>query len=205
MHHRVAAAEETAMDELAHLKPPAPLAAIARRTEALAFSMPSEPRTGALLRVLAASKPNGRLLELGTGTGLSTAWLLDGMNEDATLVTVDVDPGPQAVARELLGHDRRLTIVTEDAAAFLRRQQPVSFDLIFADAMPGKFDRLDDALALLRVGGLYVIDDMLPQENWPADHAPRIPALTETLAARPELILVSMAWSSGLTVAVRTR
>jgi predicted O-methyltransferase YrrM len=205
MYRRAAAAEETGMDELAHLKPPAVLAAIDRRTEALAFPMPSEPRTGALLRVLAASKPGGRLLELGTGTGLSTAWLLDGMSEDATLVTVDVDPGPQAVARELLGRDRRLTIVTEDAAGFLRRQEPASFDLIFADAMPGKFDHLDEALALLRPGGLYLIDDMLPQENWPDGHAPRVPALIETLAGRPELKLVSMAWSSGLVVAVRER
>jgi predicted O-methyltransferase YrrM len=203
MHHSELGVKETAMEELSHARPPAALAAIQERTERLAFPMPSEPRTGALLRVLAASKPGGRLLELGTGTGLSAAWLLDGMTEDATLITVDVDPGPQAVARELLGHDRRLTIVTEDATAFLRRQTPASFDLIFADAMPGKFECLDDALALLRPGGLYVIDDMLPQANWPEEHAPRVPALIATLAARPDLKIVSMAWSSGVVVAVR--
>ena len=70
------------MDDFAHLNPPAALPAILGRTEALAFPMPSEPRTGAMLRVLAASKPRGRLLELGTGTGLCTAWLLDGMDQD---------------------------------------------------------------------------------------------------------------------------
>lgn len=165
------------MDELAHLNPPAALPAILDRTEALAFPMPSEPRTGAMLRVLAAAKPGGRLLELGTGTGLCTAWLLDGMDRDARLTTVDVDPEVQAVARQFLGGDGRLEIVTADAGAFLHRQQPETYDLIFADAMLGKYELLNKALALLRPGGLYVVDDMLPQESWPENHAPRVPRL----------------------------
>ena len=193
------------MDDLAHLNPPAALPAILERTAALAFPMPSEPRTGAMLRVLAASKPGGRLLELGTGTGLSTAWLLDGMDRDARLVSVDIDPGPQAVARDILGADPRLEIVTADAAGFLRRQVDAPFDLIFADAMPGKYEVLDAALALLRPGGLYVIDDMLPQDSWPEDHAAKVPRLVADLAARAELRIVSLAWSSGVVVAVRVR
>ena len=49
----------------------------------------------------------------------------------------------------------------------------VSFDLIFANAIPGKYEHLDETLALLRCGGLYVVDDMLPQPTWQKDHAPR--------------------------------
>ena len=191
------------MDDLVRLHRPAALATILARTEALGFPMPSEPRTGALLRVLAASKPGGRLLELGTGTGLGTAWLLDGMDQGATLLSVDVDPAVQAVVREALGGDPRLELVTQDAAAFLPCQDPASFDLVFADAMPGKYELLDAALTLLRPGGLYVIDDMLPQDSWPEGHAPRVPRLIADLAARENLRLVSMAWSSGLVVAVR--
>jgi predicted O-methyltransferase YrrM len=191
------------MDDLAHLNPPAALPAILERTTALGFPMASEPRTGAILRVLAASKPGGHLLELGTGTGLSAAWLLDGMDRDATLVSVDIDPGPQAVARDILGADPRLRIVTEDAASFLRRQAAASFDLVFADAMPGKYEMLDAALALLRRGGLYVIDDMVAQANWPEGHASKVPRLVANLAAREALRIVSLAWSSGLVVAAR--
>jgi predicted O-methyltransferase YrrM len=193
------------MDDLEFLDPPSALPTILERTEALAFSMPSEPRTGAMLRVLATSKPGGRLLELGTGTGLSTAWLLDGMDRDARLISVDVDPGPQAVAREILGGDARLEIVTLDAAAFLRSQQGNEpFDLIFADAMPGKYEHLDEALALLQPGGLYVIDDMLPQANWPANHAERVPRLVGDLAGRAGYRIVSLAWSSGLVLVARS-
>ena len=58
-------------------------------------SMASEPKTGALLKTLAASRPAGRLLELGTGTGISAAWLLAGMDRAATLITVDNDDAAQ--------------------------------------------------------------------------------------------------------------
>lgn len=71
--------------------------------------MASEPQTGALLAALAASKPGGRLLEIGTGTGLGTAWLLSGMDADARLDTVDTDAGVVAVARRHLAADSRVT------------------------------------------------------------------------------------------------
>src|SRR5882672_9803696 len=48
-------------------------AKIAQRSRDLDFSMASDLQTGSLLSTLAASKVAGRFLELGTGTGLSTA------------------------------------------------------------------------------------------------------------------------------------
>lgn len=191
------------MDELAFLKPPPLLEKVLAGTAAIAFTMASEPRTGAILRMLASSKPGGRLLEFGTGTGISTAWLLDGMNEDARLITVDNDAAPQAIARRAFGGDPRLEIVTADGIAFMRQQSPKSFDLIFADAMPGKYEGLDEALFLLRSGGLYIIDDMLPQPNWPDGHSDRVPVLLSKLFGREDFNAVSLAWSSGLVILAR--
>jgi predicted O-methyltransferase YrrM len=54
------------------VRSPEHLAAIERATREHGFDMLSERRTGALLRLLAASRPGGRLLELDTGTGLAT-------------------------------------------------------------------------------------------------------------------------------------
>src|SRR5215831_9020047 len=82
--------EET-MSHPALLNPPAMLGVLRDESEALDFRLASEPLTGCLLRTLAASKPAGLLLELGTGTGVGTAWMLDGMTRDATLVTVEND------------------------------------------------------------------------------------------------------------------
>src|ERR1700692_2702696 len=108
------------MDEFASIKPPQVVSEILQATEALDFRMGSEPRTGALLRALAASKPGGQLLELGTGTGLATAWLLSGMDAQSTLVSVDTDPAAQAIAQKHLGEGRRLTLLNEAGGVFLR-------------------------------------------------------------------------------------
>jgi len=191
------------MNELLYIRPPAALARIRQRTADLGFDMASEDRTGALLRTMARSKPAGRFLELGTGTGVSTAWLLDGMDSSSELISVDVDARFQQVAREALGEDVRLHLITEDASAFLDRQPPASFDFVFADALRGKYEGLDAALRVVKVAGFYVIDDMLPQPNWPAGHERKVHELLETLAAHPDFEITPMAWASGLVIAVR--
>jgi predicted O-methyltransferase YrrM len=191
------------MNELSYVQPPPTLARILKRTTELGFEMASEDRTGALLRTLAASKPGGRFLELGTGTGVATAWVLDGMDSTAELFSIDINPDLQAAAGEALGHDGRLTLVSEDAVAFLQRLPPASFDFVFADALRGKYDGLDEALRVVRPGGFYVIDDMLPQLNWPEGHGPRVLALLETLSTRRDFEITPMAWASGVVVAVR--
>jgi predicted O-methyltransferase YrrM len=175
---------------------------ILARTRDLGFSMNSDVLTGTLLRSLAANKPGGRILELGTGCGLSTCWLLDGMSPDATLVSIDTDATFQAVARDELGSDSRLALVLRDGGEYLTDANG-SFDLIFADAWPGKFSHLEEALRLLTPGGIYVVDDMLPQPNWPADHAPKADALAARLQALPGFTVTTFEWSTGVMVCVK--
>jgi predicted O-methyltransferase YrrM len=167
--------------------------------------MASESQTGSLLRTLAASKPAGRFLELGTGTGVATAWLLAGMDAASRLATVDNDPTVVAIARRHLGSDRRVTFHLDDAAAFIEWQTRGSYDFVFADAWPGKFSRLEQTLALVRVGGFYFVDDLLPQPNWPAGHEPTVSALIERLATHDQFVVTKLAWASGLMVLVRAR
>jgi predicted O-methyltransferase YrrM len=192
------------MDDDGFGRAPGALEAILNDTAALGFTMASEPKTGALLAALAASKPGGRLLELGTGTGLGTAWLLSGMDADSHLDTVDTDPAVVAVARRHLGTDFRVTFHVMDGAAFIGQPAAGRFDLIYADAWPGKFTHLDETLSLLRGGGIYVIDDLLPQPNWPEGHAPKVPALISAIERRAGFMTVQLSWASGLMLAVRT-
>jgi predicted O-methyltransferase YrrM len=182
---------------------PPVLAKILSDTEALGFMMMSEPKVGALLAVLAASKPGGRFLELGTGTGHGTAWLLAGMDATSRLDTVDTDPDVTAVARRHLESDTRVTFHLIDGATFIQSAPRGECDFIYADAWPGKFSHLDEALALLRPGGIYVIDDLLPQSNWPDDHAPKVAALIDMLAQMVEFIATRIDWGSGLMIVVR--
>jgi predicted O-methyltransferase YrrM len=191
------------MDDIGYLRPPRALAAIQARTAELNFDMASEPRTGALLQMLAASKPGGRFLELGTGTGIATAWILSGMDAASTLISIDTDEQAQAVAREAMCQDTRLKLLALDGAAFLWRQPKKCFDLVFADAIPGKYEALDEALAILKPGGYYVIDDMLPQPNWPEGHGEKAQALLDRLAADPRFVMFPLLWSTGIVVLVR--
>jgi predicted O-methyltransferase YrrM len=193
------------MNDRSILNQPTTLEAILRESADLGFSMASEAQTGSLLRTLAASKPASRFLELGTGTGVATAWLLAGMDKASSLVSVDNDPKVVEVARKYLGSDRRVTFHVDDGAAFIARQMPGSYDFVFADAWPGKFSHLELVLALVRVGGLYFIDDLLPRPNWPAGHAPTVSALIERLATHDRFVATKLAWASGLMVLVRTR
>jgi predicted O-methyltransferase YrrM len=193
------------MDDLTYVGLPAALSALQDKSDAVHFEMASEPLVGALLRVLAASKPGGRFLELGTGPGIATSWILEGMDADSTLISVDNDGAVQQIAAEMLGHDKRLTLVTEDGVAFLQTQPALDFDLVFADAMPGKYEGLDDALSTVKAGGFYVIDDMLPQPNWPQGHAEKVPLLVQRLASHPDFVILPLVWASGVVVAVRKR
>jgi predicted O-methyltransferase YrrM len=183
---------------------PARLHSIRVDTEAIGFTLASEPRTGALLRGLAASKPGGRFLELGTGTGVGAAWLLDGMDAASRLVSVDSDASVQEVAKRHLAHDPRVTFYLGDGGAFLKNASNARFDLIYADAWAGKFTHLDLALGLLKIGGIYFIDDLLPQPNWPEGHAANVLPLIADLESRPGFITTRLGWASGLMMLVRT-
>ena len=177
--------------------------AIRRDTHRMGFAMASEPQTGSLLRTLAASKPGGRLLELGTGSGVGTAWILAGMDARSRLDTVESDAKVLEVARRHLGHDARVTFHLAEGEAFLASQVSQAFDFIFADTWPGKFTHVETALSRLRVGGLYVVDDLLPQPSWPEGHSPKVSSLIADLERREGFIATKLAWASGIMILVR--
>lgn len=177
--------------------------AIEKATRESGFTMPSDKLTGSLLRTLAASKPGGRFLELGTGTGLSTSWVLDGMDAEATLVSIDHDEALLAIAHAHLGHDKRLTLVHADGEQWVTANLEQKFDYVFADTWHGKYLLLDEVLGMINRGGLYIVDDMLPQPNWPEGHQEKAASFVEYLEARADFVLTKQHWSTGIIVAVK--
>jgi predicted O-methyltransferase YrrM len=182
---------------------PAAYTAILELTQQAGFTMSSDPMTGSLLKTLAASKPGGRFLELGTGTGLSTAWISAGIDQQSTLVTVDHDPNLLQIAQQFLGSDQRISFVLADGGDFLATQLNQRYDYIFADTWHGKYLLLNETLLLLNPGALYIIDDMLPQPNWPDGHEAKVIALTAELLARPDLVITNLHWASGIIIGVK--
>lgn len=172
-------------------------------SRAIGFSMASDLRTGSLLKTLASSKAGGEFLELGTGTGLATAWLLDGMGKSSTLTSVDNDEQLLQIARKYLSSDQRLSLIHMDGGAWITSNRDKKFDFIFADTWHGKYLLLDEVLSMLKPGGIYLIDDMNPQPNWPDGHHAKAEALLTYLNSRSDLALTRLNWSTGIVVAVK--
>jgi predicted O-methyltransferase YrrM len=179
---------------------PAGYALIAAESKSLGFSMCSDLQTGSLLRTLVSSKPAGRFLEIGTGTGLSLAFMVDGMDKNAMVTSIDNAEEFQAVAKNYFGHDERVDFYTGDGNDWIMEHRDEKFDLIFADSWPGKYMLLEETLAMLKPGGFYVIDDMNEQPNWPEGHDIKALALAEKLRANSAYNTAVLNWSTGLIV-----
>ncbi len=177
--------------------------AIDEETKNSGFTMASDVLTCSLLRTLAMSKPNGKFLEMGTGTGLSTAWILDGMDTDSSLISVDNDQAFLGIAEKYLGKDSRLQLVCKDGGEWLAENKNEKFDFIFADTWHGKYLMLDEAIEMLNVGGFYIIDDMLPQANWYEGHDKKVAKLIDDLEKRTDLTITKQIWATGIIIGVK--
>ena len=187
------------MDDKIIIGIPGEYEAIKEATVELQFNMASDLFTGSLLKTLAASKRSGRFLELGAGTGLATAWIVSGMDERSSLIAIENNEILIGVANRNIV-DSRVEFMLADAYDWIRDYKAEKFDFIFADAMPGKYDLFDETIAMLNSGGLYIIDDMLPQPNWPAGHDEKVRSYINGLESRNDLLMTKMNWSTGIII-----
>ena len=183
--------------------PPLVVAATARARQS-GFPLSCEPAVGRLLAVLAAQLPEGaRVLELGTGTGVGTAWIVSGLlpRADVTVTSVEKDPATAALAAAgnwppfvHLRHGDALDVLAEGG----------TFNLVFADAAGGKHDGLDRSVAALRPRGLLVVDDMTPQPGWAGSLRAAQGKVRQQLLSAAELTSAELAVGSGVILSARS-
>jgi predicted O-methyltransferase YrrM len=75
---------------------------------------------GELIQTLISSKINGDFLELGTVMGISTAWMLNGMDEESKLTSIDNNPELIEIVSNVLGNDSRLELITENGSVWIK-------------------------------------------------------------------------------------
>ena len=133
---------------------------------ATAGGMPScsLPGVGRVLAMLAAGCRAGRIGEIGTGTGVGTAWMVSAMPASAELVTVEVDEVRARAAAALFADDPRVRVLHGDANRLIPEYAP--FDLLFDD---GGWRDPGALVDLLRPGGRVVMDDVTPVAALPPD------------------------------------
>jgi len=185
------------MDDL-QIQIPEAATRIYQKAAEIGFNASCDILTGGFLRALAASKKQARILELGTGVGYSTSWIVEGMDQESKLTTVEMNVEAVSVAMEQLGKDKRIEFIVDDGENFIRDHSHEQYDIVFADTWPGKFYLTEEALAMVKPGGIYLIDDLNPQPNWPEGHGSKVVDLIAYLETRNDFFLVKLDWSTGL-------
>jgi predicted O-methyltransferase YrrM len=140
---------------------------------------------GAALRFVAATLQARKVVEIGTGTGVSSLWLLRGMAPDGVLTSIDTEGEHQRLAKQALTEESvphtRLRLITGRALDVLPRLVDGDYDLVLCDGDKREYaDYLEHAVRLLRTGGVVAFDNALWHDRV-ADPAQRDP---ETVAIR---------------------
>ena len=121
------------------------------------FGASCTPAVGALLRTMATTA--GRVLELGTGFGVGTAWLTSGLRPEASLVTIEHEPLYIEKVGTLFAADPRVMVLEGDWKEALKLGP---FDLVFVDVAEAKDVGSNEVVSATSVGGLLVLDDFTP-------------------------------------------
>jgi predicted O-methyltransferase YrrM len=122
------------------------------------------PETGRFIALLAASAPNGQILEIGTSAGYSTLWLVLACRHRGCRVrTFEVLPAKVAIALETFertGTLGEIELVPEDARDHLAACEDVGF--CFIDCEKDAYAECYDAVVPNLVpGGLLLADNAI--------------------------------------------
>jgi caffeoyl-CoA O-methyltransferase len=194
---------------LAHTSPTDPLLeelAAHTRTHCKLPQMLTGPVEGTFLRMLVQTSSARRVLEIGTFTGYSALSMAAGLPDDGELVTCDIDPDTNAIARAFWArspHGGKIRPRLGPALETLASLTPdTGFDFVFIDADKENYVNYYEAvLPQLKPGGLIAADNTLwsgrvldPQEK--SDHA--IVAFNAHVARDPRVEQVLLSVRDGV-------
>ncbi|MFG1806627.1 O-methyltransferase [Streptomyces sp. NPDC049040] len=191
----------------AHLSGPGDLPPLVERAALtatrLGFPYSCRPEQGRLLHALAAGAE--RIGETGTGCGVGLAWLVSGMRNGATAVSVESDAGRAQAAAGLFAPLAPWVTVRHADWTAIADHGP--FDLLVLDGGgQGKSDGpAADPTALLRPGGVLVIDDFTPSRGGPPVHEGRPDGARLHWLDHPALRTVEVPLAPDLAVLLCTR
>jgi len=119
---------------------------------------------GRFLKMLARLTGARRILEIGMFTGYSALMMAEGLPDDGHIITCDVDPKAEAIARRYFSetpHGHKIEIRLGPALETIKTLNgPI--DMVFIDADKGNYSNYYQAcFPLVRPGGLIVADNVL--------------------------------------------
>lgn len=170
------------------------------------------PQIGRLLYLLARSVNAQRVLELGSGFGYSGMWFAKAVGGKGRVVLTDASKENAAKAHEYFRRAKmvdRVEIEVGDALKIIGGL-PGQFDVVFNDVDKQYYPHtLDLVRTKLRVGGLFITDNMLWNGRVLSGSRSAdvlgVKALTQQLLAADDFVTTILPVRDGLAVALRIR
>jgi len=160
------------------------------------------PGAGAYLRYIAELISAQSVVEIGTGSGVGTLWLLKGVINSGVITTIDPEVQHIQVAKQVLNDadiaPNRYRLITSDYLDVMRKLADRAYDLVVFRGNPEDiFDVIDEAHRILRTGGILAIDHFYGGGKVP-DPAQRDPKTIALRDAGKFLKSQSESWSIAL-------
>src|SRR3954454_14857413 len=119
---------------------------------------------GRFLQMLVRLSGAKTVLELGMFTGYSTLMMAEALPDDGRLITCEIDPKAEAIARRYFAespHGHKISIRMGPALDTIK-MLTAPLDFVFIDAdKPNYLSYYEAILPLLKAGGLIVADNVL--------------------------------------------
>ena len=122
------------------------------------------PGSGAFLRYLAFTVKAQAVVEVGTGSGVGSLWLLDGMLESGTLTSIDDEMEHTQIAKLAFADadiaQGRFRLITNTVVDVISKLTDRAYDLVVLRHNPEDLSFfISEAHRILRSGGALVIDN----------------------------------------------
>ena len=162
---------------------------------------------GRFLKMLVRLVGARRILEIGMFTGYSALMMAEGLPDDGHLITCDVNPDAEAIARRYFDESPNANKIEIRMGPALETIKSLSgsIDMVFIDADKTNYSNYYEAvMPLVRPGGLIVADNVLwsgrvldPQSD--DDHA--IVAFDKLVQSDPRVENVCLTVRDGMMLA----
>jgi len=146
----------------------------------------STPGAGAFLRFLAFSLQAQSVVEVGTGSGVGSLWILDGMRSTGTLTSIDDEMEHTQIAKLAFAEadiaPTRVRLITNTVIDVISKLTDTAYDMVVLRHNPEDLSFvIGESLRILRSGGVLVIDNYFGGGKTPdaAQRDPRTVALRD--------------------------
>jgi predicted O-methyltransferase YrrM len=160
------------------------------------------PGAGAYLRHLAQLLSAQSVVEVGTGSGVGSLWLLDGMISSGTLTSIDDEMEHSTVAKMAFAQAEiaapRYRLITNSVMDVMTKLTDRAYDLVVYRHNPEDLSyAISEAHRILRSGGVFVIDNFFGGGKVP-DPAQRDPKTIALREAGKIIKADTQSWMSAL-------